>query len=48
LKTVALHTLGTIGDGIGCLKKAGSSNGEVTTGLIKATVYIRSALDANA
>ena len=29
---VALHTLGTIGDGIGCLKKAGSSNGEVITG----------------
>ena len=45
---VALHTLGTIGDGIGCLKKAGSSNGEVITGRIKAIVYIRSVLDANA
>ena len=39
---------GTIGDGIGYLKKVGSSNGEVIMGPIKATVYIRSVFDANA
>ena len=31
LKTAALHTLGTIEDGTGCLKKAGLLNGEVIT-----------------
>jgi len=45
---VALHTLGTIGDGIGCLKRAGSSNGEVITDRIKAIAYIRLVLGANA